>query len=59
MRKCPFCGEEVKFEYPYLMFMEDLDKWVLFHHCNEKCGVIITADTKVEVIDKWNGEIDV
>ena len=46
MRKCPFCKAEVKYVYPYLMFMEDLNRWGLFHHCNEKCGVIISAETK-------------
>ena len=59
MRKCPFCGAEVKFVYPYLIFMEDLGKWGLFHHCNEHRSVIITAETKEEVIALWNeGDAD-
>ena len=58
MRKCPFCGAEVKFVYPHLIQFDD-GKWGFFHHCDEKLGIVISASTPQEVIDKWNGEIDV
>jgi hypothetical protein len=53
MRKCPFCGAEVKFENPYLLYLEQLNKWCLMHHCNDKKMVMITADSKEDVIAEW------
>ena len=58
MRTCPFCGVKVKPVFPYLTYMEDLNKWGLFHHCNEKCSVVISAETKEEVFAIWEGEAD-
>lgn len=63
LRKCPFCGGEVKVSgfVPDLDYHEGMKKWVLHHSClsNEdfSCGVSvwITDPDKQVVIDKWNG----
>lgn len=58
MRKCPFCGAEINLVFPYFTKLEN-GKWCLIHHCNEHICVVISAETKEEVITKWNGEGDV
>ena len=32
MRKCPFCGKEVKDGIPYIDFNELMGEWVFDHH---------------------------
>ena len=54
-RKCPFCNKEVKFAYPYLMYLEEEKKWSFLHHCGDGLSILISADTREEVIEKWDG----
>lgn len=60
LRKCPFCGEEVKAEYPYLDYLKNLEIFMLAHYCPHgsggiSVGVSVYGKTEKEVIDKWNG----
>lgn len=60
MRKCPFCGKEVKDGIPYIDFNELMGEWVFDHHCEHpenRLNVTITVYglTEQEVIDKLNG----
>lgn len=59
MMKCPFCGAEVDFSYPYLMKFDE-GSWNFHHSCTRdpnKLSVVISiyGDTKEEVMEKWNG----
>jgi hypothetical protein len=54
MRICPFCKKEVKFVNPYLLYLEDLNKWAFMHHCNDHTMVMVTAETKEKVFSEWD-----
>lgn len=59
MRKCPFCGEEIKFESPYLDYSEKNDVWIFTHYCtmtDQTLDVVVSVygKTKQEVIDKFD-----
>ena len=59
MKKCPFCGAEVKAEYPYLCFIEADGLWSLFHHCDldvpePTVCLHVYGNTEDEVIKRWN-----
>lgn len=53
MRKCPFCGKEPDMGFPWLMYLDEIEKWSLQHLCNEGIAVFITADTKEELFELW------
>jgi hypothetical protein len=60
MRKCPFCGAEVNFDYPHLTQFTDDNTWSFYHYCKheeDKLGVVITiyGESKEEIIAKWDG----
>ena len=60
MRKCPFCGKEVRFEYPYLTQLGD-DGFDFFHSCSntaDKLNVVVSiyGDSEEEIIAKWEGD---
>ena len=59
MRKCPFCKASVQLSFPYLVFLEKTNKWTFVHHCDEQSSVVLSADTKEEIIARWNGDGDV
>ena len=56
MRNCPFCKAKVSFGFPALMYLEERDEWSFLHNCGGKCGVVIRAKTKEEIISIWNGD---
>ena len=55
MRKCPFCKSEVKFASPYLFYLDERNEWGFSHHCCNGLMVFITAETKEEILPKWDG----
>lgn len=62
MRDCPFCNAKISSEFPDMMFVEGLKKYVFTHACNYVNGahtvfVSIYGDTEEEAINKWNGII--
>lgn len=54
MRNCPLCGKKVHFGMPQLLRLSD-GQWSFMHHCSEKAGIMITADTKEEILQIWEG----
>jgi hypothetical protein len=54
MKKCPFCGKDVKTSFPSLMWLEKQKMWSFMHHCNDTVSVIIAADSKEDIKDIWN-----
>ena len=54
MKKCPFCGKEVKASFPSLMWLEKQKMWSFMHHCNDFASVIISADSKEEIEEIWD-----
>ena len=55
MKKCPFCNNEIKLTSPYCLYLEDMNKFALLHHCPErKVSVMITGDTKAEIAKEWD-----
>lgn len=60
MRKCPFCGAEVKSTYPDLSYIFGRDLWNFSHHCsknNPGLSVVVSVygSTVEEVLRRWNG----
>ena len=55
MRVCPFCKKMPHFGMPELLQLSD-GKWSFYHHCSDKLGILITADTKEEVLCIWEGD---
>ena len=58
MKTCPFCREQVKLSYPFLIQLSN-ESWVFNHYCHldsDALDVVIDiyGDTKEEVIQKWN-----
>lgn len=53
-KKCPFCKQKVQFIFPYLMYLEERKTWNFHHGCNNDLSILISADTKEGVIEKWN-----
>jgi hypothetical protein len=52
---CPFCKGELN---PQIEIRHNgiMNKWVLFHACDKEAAtsIMMTADTKEEVIKRWN-----
>lgn len=57
MRKCPFCKKEALYHGLGFIQLED-GRWNFMHHCDLSSNVMITADTKEEIIKIWDGEYD-
>ena len=63
MRSCPFCGGKVAPIYPWLQYFDENKMWSFNHFCNtnEKethfC-INLTAKSKEEIINRWNGKFD-
>ena len=59
MKRCPFCGNEVKENYPYLSYISSLKLWSFSHNCPHTSGSVpisinIFEETREEVIERWN-----
>lgn len=51
---CPFCKAELNDRLD-INYNERMEKWVLMHWCNgTDTTIMIVADTKEEVIERWN-----
>lgn len=65
MRNCPFCNGAVKADDGLLgvHYNPQLKKWLFDHFCDEEhptedVSITVYGKTKQEVIDKWNGGVD-
>ena len=59
MKKCPFCGKEVRASFPSLMWLEKQKMWSFMHHCNDTVSVMISSENKEEIESAWNGRAEV
>ena len=62
MKRCPFCGEEVREDFPYFYYHEGMKLWVFDHNCvatDLKISINLWGDTREEVIERWNNRAKV
>lgn len=57
IKKCPFCGSEIKDAFPFLYEMEE-GSWLLSHYCEKGFPLSVTIDvygaSKEKVVEIWN-----
>jgi hypothetical protein len=59
MKKCPFCGKEVKAKYPFIGSCGgEAPFWNFSHHCNFSGDLTVVIDvwgsSEEECIERWN-----
>jgi hypothetical protein len=62
MKRCPFCGEKVREDYPYFYYHESLEMWVFDHSCTGAdltCVVNLWGPTRQEIIERWNHRAEI
>jgi hypothetical protein len=62
MKRCPFCGNKVREDYPYFYYHEEMGLWVFDHNCETrelKLNINLWGDTRQEVIERWNHRAEI
>lgn len=62
MKRCPFCGQVVREDYPYFYYHDEMGLRTFAHNCvrdDLKIAINIWGDTRQEVIERWNHRAEV
>lgn len=64
MKRCPFCGKEIREGFPTVSYIEAHDVWLVSHYCdheNDDLGVCISVygKTREEAIERWNHRAEI
>ena len=57
MKRCPFCGEKIREDFPYFYYHEKMKTWIFNHSCKDdgtEIYIQIYGDTREAVIERWN-----
>lgn len=64
MKRCPYCGQEIREDYPTIDYIKDHDVWLVSHFCpheGDDLSVCISVygKTREEAIERWNHRAEI